>query len=353
VSGDIWYDRKPLEPADVLATVAMSTDVGQSLAALQPQGPAYLALKAKLAELRAAKDAAGKALIGNGPMVKVGGQDERVPQLRSRLEVPGHAASTTYDKALAEAVKKFQQQHGLQPTGLLSPATVKALNGPELENRIDIIIANMERWRWIPRDLGNTHVIVNIPDFTLRVMHERKTVWMTKVVDGKPATPTPIMSAEMKSITVNPTWNIPPSIAANEYLPLLRQDPTILTRMGLNVSRNPDGTIHLSQPPGDNNALGRLRFNFPNKFLVYQHDSNERHLFTNPMRAASHGCMRVQDPVKYAEVLLGLARPREGYTQDRIRRMFGNSQIDIQLPSFIPVHLPYQSAFIDEDGVVL
>jgi murein L,D-transpeptidase YcbB/YkuD len=173
---------------------------------------------------------------------------------------------------------------------------------------------------------------------------------MTKIVVGKPATPTPIMSAQMKSITVNPTWNVPPSIAANEYLPLLQQDPTILQRMGLRLSYNPDGTIHLSQPPGEQNALGQLRFNFPNKFLVYQHDSNQKYLFANDKRAESHGCMRVQDPVKYAEVLLSMVRPGEGYSQDRIRRMFGDNEVDIQLPTFIPVHLTYQTAFVDDRG---
>jgi murein L,D-transpeptidase YcbB/YkuD len=175
-------------------------------------------------------------------------------------------------------------------------------------------------------------------------------VWTTKVVDGKPTTPTPIMSAEMKYITVNPTWNVPPSIANNEYLPMLQQDPTILARMGLNVDYNRDGTIHISQPPGENNALGRLRFNFPNKFFVYQHDSNEKYLFSRPMRAGSHGCMRVEDPVKYAEVLLGLVRPGEGYSAERIRRMFGNVEMDIQFPTYIPVHLTYQTAFVDDDG---
>jgi murein L,D-transpeptidase YcbB/YkuD len=173
---------------------------------------------------------------------------------------------------------------------------------------------------------------------------------MTRIVVGKPTTPTPIMSAQMKSITVNPTWNVPDSIAANEYLPLLQQDPTILQRMGLQVSYNPDGTIHLSQPPGEQNALGQLRFNFPNKFLVYQHDSNQKQFFANDRRAESHGCMRVQDPVKYAEVLLSMVRSGEGYTQDRIRKMFGAYETDIQFPTFIPVHLTYQTALVDDQG---
>jgi len=289
VSGDIFYDRSAPDPREVLTTLVEAKDVGEALDAYEPHSEGYLALKAKLAEFRVGHLDADKA----------------------RIAKP---------------------------------------NGRQSDRRTDIIIANMERWRWMPHDLGKTYVIVNLPDFTLRVMRQGKQLWMTKIVVGKPATPTPIMSAQMKSITVNPTWNVPPSIAANEYLPLLQQDPTILQRMGLRVSYNPDGTIHLSQPPGEQNALGQLRFNFPNKFLVYQHDSNQKYLFANDKRAESHGCMRVQDPVKYAEVLLSMVRPGEGYSQERIRRMFGDNEVDIQLPTFIPVHLTYQTAFVDDRG---
>ena len=159
------------------------------------------------------------------------------------------------------------------------------------------------------------------------------------------------MRAEMKYITVNPTWNVPPSIVTNEYLPVLRQDPTILARMGLERRHNRDGTIHISQPPGDNNALGRMRFNFPNKFLVYQHDTPDKNLFATTMRACSHGCMRVQDPVKYAEVLLGLVRPGEGYTQERIRRMYRQQpRWTSSFRPIMPVHLTYQTAFVDDEG---
>ena len=119
----------------------------------------------------------------------------------------------------------------------------------------------------------------------------------------------------MKYITVNPTWNVPPSIINSEYLPALQQDPTVLERMGLKVVHNRDGSVHIYQPPGDGNALGRVRFNFPNKFLVYQHDTPDKYLFAKDERAYSHGCMRVQDPPKYAEVLLGIARPNEKWTR--------------------------------------
>ena len=130
-------------------------------------------------------------------------------------------------------MKKFQQEHELKATGTLSTQTVEALNGHQPDRPIDTIIANLERWRWMPHDLGKTYVMVNLPDFTLRVMHDGKEVWKTRIVDGKPTMPTPIMSAEMKYITVNPTWNVPPSIVAREYMPALQQDPTVLERMGL------------------------------------------------------------------------------------------------------------------------
>jgi L,D-transpeptidase YcbB len=348
VSADILYTQQAPEIADVLATVVSATDVGDALAAYEPHEPAYLALKAKLAELRTAKGGAAKTPIPTGAPPKIGASDDRVPMLRARLGLNGD--STTYDAALADAVKKFQQQHGLKPTGTLTPATIDAFNARQPDRTADIIVANMERWRWAPHDLGKTYVIVNLPDFTLRVIQDGKQVWMTKVVDGKPTSATPIMSAEMKSITINPTWNVPDSIASNEYLPLLRQDPTILGRMGLDVRHNPDGSIHISQPPGPNNALGQLRFNFPNKFLVYQHDSNQKYLFANPTRDDSHGCMRVEDPAKYAEVLLSIVRPGEHYTSERIRSMFGTVEREISFPTIIPVHLTYQTAFVDEQG---
>ena len=165
---------------------------------------------------------------------------------------------------------------------------------------VDTIIANMERWRWLPRDLGNAHVMLNIPNYTLRVMRDGNEIWQTRVVVGKPSTATPMLTETMKFITVNPTWNVPPSIVRNEYLPALAQDPSVLARMGLKVVNNRDGSVHIYQPPGDNNALGRIRFNFPNRFLVYQHDTPDKHLFAHDKRAYSHGCMRVQDPLKYA-----------------------------------------------------
>jgi murein L,D-transpeptidase YcbB/YkuD len=349
MSADVFYDTKAPDPGAVLASMVEAKDVGEVLASYEPHAPEYLALKAKLAETRAGRGSTGKARILNGPSLNIGMQDPRVPLLRLRLGIPG-GAGAIYDRVLAEAVMRFQQEHALSVTGTLNAATVEALNGRQSDAHTDIILANMERWRWMPHNLGKTYVIVNLPDYTLRVMRQGKQVWMARIVAGKTTTPTPLISAQMKSITVNPIWNVPASITANEYLPLLQQDPTILQRMGLIVSYNPDGTIHIAQPPGDQNALGRLRFNFPNKFMVYQHDSNQKSLFANERRAESHGCMRVQDPLKYAEVLLSLVRPADGFSQDRIHALFGDSEVEIPFPALLPVHVTYQTAFVDDRG---
>jgi murein L,D-transpeptidase YcbB/YkuD len=253
-----------------------------------------------------------------------------------------------------KALDAFSPQHAEYQKLKAMLAEVRANSGgkkSETPRQVETtIIANMERWRWYPRDLGKAHVIVNQPDFTLRVMHEGAQVWTTRVVIGKPSMPTPLLSETMKFITVNPTWHVPPSIVHNEYLPALAQDPTVLDRMGLRVSYS-GGGVSIWQPPGPNNALGRIRFNFPNRFLVYQHDTPDKYYFAHEVRAYSHGCMRVQDPAKYAEVLLNIARPQEHWTAERITRMFGHAEQDLQLqPTPIWVHLTYQTAFVDNAG---
>jgi murein L,D-transpeptidase YcbB/YkuD len=352
VSKNIELPQQPPETAEVLTKLADAKDAGRALDEFSPPQKGYQALKAKLAEFRSKPGTGTGKEIPDGPelkLVKVPMEDPRVPQLRERLGLKGDAADLHYDAKLAEAVKKYQRVNELKVTGALDAQTIRQLNGPPRDKQIDTIIANMERWRWLPRDLGKVHVIVNLPDFTLRLMRNGSQLWTTRIVIGKPAMPTPLLTETMKYITVNPTWNVPQSIVQNEYLPALEQDPTVLERMGLKVVRDRDG-VHISQPPGDGNALGRLRFNFPNRFDVYQHDTPEKYLFKEERRAYSHGCMRVQDPVKYAELLLSIERPNEGYTEDKIRRLFGQYEQDIQFPAPIPVHLTYQTAFVDDDG---
>ncbi|MGY3288974.1 murein L,D-transpeptidase YcbB/YkuD [Bradyrhizobium sp. LM3.6] len=283
-------------------------------------------------------------------------EDPRVPQLRAKLGLAENASDTRYDAAVAEAVRKFQNDAEIKATGILDDKTVKAINTPKRDKQIDVVLVNMERWRWLPRDLGvpalgDAYVILNIPDYTLKVMQRGQQVWTTRVVTGKPGThATPLLTETMKYITVNPTWNVPPSIVYNEYLPALQQDPTVLQRMGLKLEQNRDGSVHISQPPGEANALGRIRFNFPNKFLVYQHDTPDKNLFARDERAFSHGCMRVQNPDQYASILLNIALPNEKYTPERVRSMYGKGEVDLKFPTPIPVNITYQTAFVDDGG---
>ena len=356
LSHNIQLPQTPPEPTAILARMVDAGDAGKALDEFAPPHAAYQKLKAKLAEMRAKSN--GPRVVADGPLLKLNPkapvQDARVPLLREKLGLSGEASDLAYDAALAAAVRKFQQANELPATGSLDARTVKALNAPVKDRQIDLVIANMERWRWYPRDLGADHVIVNQPDFILKVFHNGSQVWTTKVVIGDPAASkqTPLLSETMKSITINPTWNVPPSIVYGEYLPALARDPTVLARMGLNVTYGRDGSVvNISQPPGGANVLGRVRFNFPNRFLVYQHDTNEKFMFAHEVRAYSHGCMRVQDPAKYADVLLNLARPSEHWTVERVTRMFGAGEQDIQLPpAAIWVHLTYQSAFVDDAG---
>lgn len=365
VSGDILYPEHPVDPSEVLTKVTTATDASAALDSYNPPHKLYKELRAKLAELRG--QGSGPVIeIADGPSLKYTPatkkqaelvvEDSRVPQLRAKLGLAENANDTRYDAAVAEAVRKFQNSAEMKPTGILDDKTIKALNTPKRDKQIDVVLVNMERWRWLPRDLGapalgDAYVILNIPDYTLKVMQRGQQVWTTRVVTGKPGThATPLLTETMKYITVNPTWNVPPSIVYNEYLPALQQDPTVLQRMGLKLEQNRDGSVHISQPPGEANALGRIRFNFPNKFLVYQHDTPDKNLFARDERAFSHGCMRVQYPDQYASVLLNIAMPNDKYTPERVRGMYGKSEIDLKFPTPVPVNITYQTAFVDDAG---
>ncbi|WP_022723551.1 murein L,D-transpeptidase [Rhodopseudomonas sp. B29] len=365
VSGDIQYPEHPIDPTEVLTKVSTAKDASTALDSYNPPHKLYRELKKKLAELRGEGDKPPVTIAEGDTLKYVPARkkqaektmdDPRVPQLRTRLGITENADSTTYDAKVAAAVRKFQNASDIPATGALDARTVKALNTPKRDRTIDTIIVNMERWRWLPRDLGapslgDAYVILNIPDYTLKVMQHGAQVWSTRVVTGKPGKhATPLLTETMKYITVNPTWNVPPSIVYGEYLPALQQDPTVLDRMGLKLERNRDGSVHISQPPGEANALGRIRFNFPNKFLVYQHDTPDKYLFAKSERAFSHGCMRVQNPDVYASTLLNIALPNDRYTPEKIRSMYGRSEIDLKFPTPIPVNITYQTAFVDDAG---
>jgi murein L,D-transpeptidase YcbB/YkuD len=358
VSPNVEY-KDNFDPADAMAKIASSNDMGRTLDGFNPPHAGYKALKAKYIEMRSKPFESDTARIPSGPVLKYARDrhgrdiimlDPRVPQLRDRLGLKP-AADNRYDRSLVDAVARFQKANGLTANGQLTSATINALNGPNREQQLDAMAATLERWRWMPRSLGTTHVALNIPDYHLRVINNGSEVWKTRVVVGKPSQATPLITETMKFITVNPTWNVPQSIIYNELLPIYEStDPNVFARMGLSVERRQNGEVRVFQPPGERNALGRIRFNFPNKFLVYQHDTPEKHYFAHDKRAYSHGCMRVQDPLKYAEVLLSYAAPRGNHSVQSLQRMYGGEERQIDFQQQIPVHISYQTAFVDEAG---
>jgi murein L,D-transpeptidase YcbB/YkuD len=346
---EVEVAQPALEPADVLTKLADATDLAKTMDGFDPPHAGFQLLKAKLVEMRGRGNGEDSKRIADGPALKAGMQDARVPFLRERLGVAGDSASTAYDAKLAEAVKGFQQRNELRGTGILDAKTVEALNGPPAHRRVENIIATMERWRWLARDLGKAYVMINLPDYTLKVVRDGKTIFHTRIVIGKPAMATPIFSDEIENIVVNPTWHVPESIVLKEYLPALEQDPTVLERMGL-VVKHEGNRVVIEQPPSERNALGRLKFNFPNRFNVYLHDTPDKNLFALDKRAFSHGCMRVLNPAAFGEVLLSVGLPDGHYSADRLTRMFGTGEQTLTFRTFIPVHITYQTAYVDDVG---
>jgi murein L,D-transpeptidase YcbB/YkuD len=357
VLAEVDYGNHTPEPSEILRKVTEGGDAGSALESYNPPHEGFRALKAKLADLR--QPSASVPVdnsIPSGRIIKPGEKDARVPELRERLHVRGNPADLAYDKVLFNAVRQVQHKHDIKPTGLIDNKTLAAINGPKpltVSQQVEHVLGTMERWRWLPRDLGKTYVMVNIPDYTLKVVRDHQVVWRTKIVAGKPQTPTPLLSASMDNVLVNPSWYVPQSIIQNEYLPLYASDPNIFDRLGLEVRKGPDGNIQVVQPPGAANALGRIKFNFPNKFQVYLHDTPEKRLFAADKRAFSHGCMRVEDPTKFGEIMLHLAM--NGPTPDsrQIYAMFGQEEKTFKLTNKPTVLLTYQTAFVDDGKLMM
>lgn len=368
ISPGITPTRSFPDPLAVLNTLATAPDAGAALAAYNPTHPGYVALKAKLAEARGTAPASTKRMpfIPDGMRIRPGDVDVRVPLLRERLGLPASRAANdrVYDPDVVEAVRFFQLASGLEADGVVGAGTLGLLNeSASPRDRSAQIVANMERWRWLPRDLGQAYVMVNIPEYMVRVVDGGRVIHDTRVVVGKPESPTPLLTHDMEYVVVNPSWNVPPSIARKEMLPNLQRDPYYLARQGITIERNgtavDPGSVNWSnglggysfrQPPGERNALGRIKFMFPNQHSVYLHDTPSRSLFANDRRAYSHGCVRVQDPLSFGEVIFSLGMPGDGWTEQKIGSMFGGKERYITLKRRIPVHLVYFTTYVDGSG---
>jgi murein L,D-transpeptidase YcbB/YkuD len=334
------------ETGALLGALGDAADPGAVLAGYQPQHPGYRALKAKLAELRQNRPAAPMVRVPVGPALRVGMRDPRVPLIRARFGLGPVGDETSYDERVASAVAAFQREKGLPANGVLTPKTVAALSGPSAAQLEGDLVANMERWRWLPAELGERHIFVNIPEYRLRLFEDGHAVHQTRVVVGKTESQTPIFSDQMEHVIVNPSWTVPPSIMKKEFLPALARDPSYAARRGYEVIRR-NGQITVRQPPGERNALGYVKFIFPNDHAVYLHDTPSRRLFAADRRAFSHGCVRVDQPFRLAEEIL---RGQGSWSEERLKGLVGKGERYIRLQDKLPVHLAYFTLAVDDHG---
>lgn len=382
ISGYVKIVPTRPDPLKVLASLARSKNPAGTLAAFNPPHEGYRRLRKKLAELRRAKTNKERPprIATAGPSMRLGLSDPRVPLLRKRLGVTvsatrvaiadtvrtdtpiSKAADTLFDDDLDAAVRTFQRKAGLAADGIVGPNTLATLNREADADPIADIAANMERWRWLPRDLGRFHVFVNIPEFLVRVVDNGTVTHTTRVVVGKRHNQTPVFSDEMEHLVVNPYWNVPYSIASKEMLRGIQADPGgYLARRGYeavyngrvvdpySVNWSPANLrkVRIRQRPGARNALGRIKFMFPNKYSIYLHDTPSKSLFQRSVRAYSHGCVRVHNPLDFADALLA----HDGkWNAGRIKRLFGGSERRIDLTQHIPVHLVYFTTTVDATG---
>lgn len=356
-----------IDPMAVLADLASASDVSAALEAYNPPQAGYRQLKAKLADF--GPDAplqAPVAQVPTGPMLKPGQKDARVAALRERLGVHTSANDAEfYDPSLVEAVKAFQRERGITPTGLVGPQTISALNehGTATDVRAADIIANMERWRWLPRDLGTLHVLVNIPDYRLQVVRDGAVIHRTRVITGKATNQTPLFSSTMTHVIVNPYWNVPVSILKKEMLGKIQETAgayldrgnyevvvgsrTVASNQVDWASVNP-AKVRVRQRPGDGNALGHVKFMFDNEHSVYLHDTSSRGLFQQSYRALSHGCVRVNEPFAFADAIF--SEEPTGLDGSKLKGMVGGDERWIYLKRKLDIHLAYFTVFVADDG---
>ena len=382
-----------LAPKTVLTDIAILDAPEGYLRSLHPRHKQFELLRQALLKMRAPnqkveapvdEDPALSVKLPPGRVINPGAENPQIALLRQRLKVPAEdpASENVYDDKLQEAVRAFQRANGLRADAVIGNGTRNVLNGqpkpepPTNEAKIERVLINMERWRWMPEDMGDFYVWDNVPEFLTRVVKDHKIIHTDKIIVGQPSWPTPSFSADMKTVVFHPSWGVPEGIKRKELLPLLRKssgagffgifgggyssqavldayelkayyngrqvDPNMVDWNSVNI-----GSYSFQQGPGPKNVLGIVKFMFPNKHDVYMHDTPERHLFGQSFRALSHGCMRVGDPRRFAEIILG---EDKGWSPDKVRGMFGSYSSEVKLDKHIPVHVTYITARVDDDG---
>lgn len=372
-----------VDPAAALARLIEAPDIAAALEGLAPRLPPYEALRGALASLRAAEAAGGWPSVDAGPALASGARGARVAQLRARLQAGGDlpaegaaasgapdpaAPDATFDPAVEEAVRGFQRRHGLEVDGVVGRATLAALNTP-VRDRIDQVRANLERLRWVARDLEGDFLLVDIAGFSAHLWRHGALAWSARVVVGRPYRTTPEFRARMSYLVLNPEWNVPPTILREDVLPKVIADPGYLQRHRMRVldaaGRSVDPAVidwsrfrqqprafpyQIVQAAGGDNPLGRVKFMFPNEHAVYLHDTPSRALFDKTVRAFSSGCIRIDRPLELAVLLLD---DPERWSMEQLTAAIATGQTrTVAVRAAVPVLLLYFTATVDADGTL-
>lgn len=371
---ELFIQPGKIDRLAILRTARDAAKIGQAIDAYTPGNPIYRRLRRILAEYRMIAVNGGWPTVPEGTGLKSGLRDSRVTMLRQRLMatndlLDGGGETSLYDKTLLQAVERFQQRHGLAADGVVGPGTLAELNVP-VQRRIEQIIVNMERWRWMPNDLGDRYILVNLAGYELELVERDAAVMSMRIITGQPYRRTPVFSGSMTYMEFNPTWTVPRTIAKHDILPRLRRDSGYLASQNIRVfdgwakdsaelapSAIDWNTVdekripyRFRQDPGPGNALGRVKFMFPNRFNVYLHDTPTRQLFNKTVRSFSSGCVRVEDPLRLAEYLTS---DLPGWDRRRIENVIatGNTTV-VKLARPMPVHLTYSTVWFGEDGTI-
>jgi murein L,D-transpeptidase YcbB/YkuD len=394
---ETWFEKNgETDLVPVLQHAIHTNTIDTALKSLPPQQAGYVKLRDAFTRYRTVAAQGGWPAIPSGPALQTGERSERVAALRTRLRASGdwaavspdtaRAMNTTsssetriamavasdesfFDETTEQAVKNFQQRHNLSPSGIADTETLARLN-ISADLRARQIARNLERWRRLPKDLGQRYIAVNVPNFTLEVVENDRPVMDMKVVVGKMMADrsTPTFSAQMKYVVLNPYWNVPKTIAEKELFPLSRKNPQYFARNNFIVNKIPTGEKQIPDPnatdgsmisvptyqyrlrqgPGPKNALGRVKFMFPNDHSVYLHDTPSKELFNRTVRAFSHGCIRIEKPIELAEYVLR-GSPK-GTPESILASLKRRKEQTVWLPEPIPVHIQYWTAWVDDDG---
>lgn len=364
------WTLRPEKPdlVKALLSAVQNDDLPGAMERLSPQQIEYRELQKALVRYCAIAAKGGWPALPPDTRLKPGAQSSATPLLRRRLAMEGdldaaheNNPSPAFDAILVDALKRFEERHRIKPDGILDPQTVQALN-VSVEERIVTIELNLERWRWLPDALPARYIFVNVPDFRLEAIENGKSIMNMRVVVGAPDNKTPIFADEMTHVVFSPYWNVPPGIAQEETIPRAASDPGVITRNNMEVI-GPSGEVvdpysvdwsntnglRIRQRPGTGNALGGVKFMFPNNFDVYLHDTNATKLFDRIERGLSHGCVRVEEPHKLAQYVL---RDLPEWTPEAIAAaMKAGEEKHVRLKAPIPVYILYVTAWVHDGGV--